>query len=136
MSSCREELDIPPSKSHMGVVQIIELVLMGIVGILCITDFIKQLTIPISVWVVLAIICDVLFIAGLVYIIIGLFCNPTTNKLRVGIYCFIGGVVIQLVFVFFRLFSKGHLVDWLLNLIKAAILIFLCVILWRQSKNV
>ena len=136
MSSCREELDIPPSKSHMGVVQIIELVLMGIVGILCITDFIRQLTILISVWVVLAIICDVLFIAGLVYIIIGLFCNPTTNKLRVGIYCFIGGVVIQLVFVFFRLFSKGDLVDWLLNLVKAAILIFLCVILWRQSKNV
>ena len=136
MSSCREELDIPPSKSHMGVVQIIELVLMGIVGILCITDFIRQLTLLISVWVVLAIICDVLFIAGLVYIIIGLFCNPTTNKLRVGIYCFIGGVVIQLVFVFFRLFSKGDLIDWLLNLIKAAILIFLCVILWRQSKNV
>ena len=136
MSSCREELDIPPSKSHMGVVQIIELVLMGIVGILCITDFIKQLTTTISVWVVLAIICDVLFIAGLVYIIIGLFCNPTTNKLRVGIYCFIGGVVIQLVFVFFRLFSKGDLIDWLLNLVKAAILIFLCVILWRQSKNV
>ena len=136
MSSCREELDIPPSKSHMGVVQIIELVLMGIVGILCITDFIRQLTILISVWVVLAIICDVLFIAGLVYIIIGLFCNPTTNKLRVGIYCFIGGVVIQLVFVFFSLFSKGDLIDWLLNLIKAAILIFLCVILWRQSKNV
>ena len=136
MSSCREELDIPPSKSHMGVVQIIELVLMGIVGILCITDFIRQLTIHISVWIVLAIICDVLFIAGLIYIVIGLFCNPTTNKIRVGIFCFIGGVVIQLVFVFFRLFSKGPLVDWLLNLIKAAILIFLCVILWRQSKNV
>ena len=136
MSSCREELDIPPSKSHMGVVQIIELVLMGIVGILCITDFIKQLTTTISVWVVLAIICDVLFIAGLIYIVIGLFCNPTTNKIRVGIFCFIGGVVIQLVFVFFSLFSKGHLADWLMNLVKAVVLIFLCVILWRQSKNV
>ena len=136
MSSCREELDIPPSKSHMGVVQIIELVLMGIVGILCITDFIRQLTIHISDWIVLAIICDVLFIAGLIYIVIGLFCNPTTNKIRVGIFCFIGGVVIQLVFVFFSLFSKGHLADWLMNLVKAVVLIFLCVILWRQSKNV
>ena len=136
MSSCREELDIPPYKSHMGVVQIIELVLMGIVGILCITDFIRQLTIHISVWIVLAIICDVLFIAGLIYIVIGLFCNPTTNKIRVGIFCFIGGVVIQLVFVFFSLFSKGHLADWLMNLVKAVVLIFLCVILWRQSKNV
>ena len=136
MSSCREELDIPPSKSHMGVVQIIELVLMGIVGILCITDFIRQLTIHISVWIVLAIICDVLFIAGLIYIVIGLFCNPTTNKIRVGIFCFIGGVVIQLVFVFFSLFSKGHLADWLMNLVKAVVLIFLCVILWTQSKNV
>ena len=135
-STCMQELEKPPSRSHMGPIQIIELVLMAVVGVLCIVDFISQLTIHISVWIVLAIICDVLFIAGLIYIVIGLFCNPTTNKIRVGIFCFIGGVVIQLVFVFFSLFSKGHLADWLMNLVKAVVLIFLCVILWRQSKNV
>ena len=136
MSSCREELDIPPSKSHMGVVQIIELVLMGIVGILCITDFIRQLTILISVWVVLAIICDVLFIAGLVYIIIGLFCNFTSQKIKIGIYCFFGAIVIQIVFVIGSLATTRRLIDWLMNLVKALVMVFLCWILWKQSNNV
>ena len=136
MSSCREELDIPPSKSHMGVVQIIELVLMGIVGILCITDFIRQLTIHISVWIVLAIICDVLFIAGLVYIVIGLFCNFTSQKIRIGIYCFFGAIVIQLVFIIGSLATTKRLIDWLMNLVKALVMVFLCWILWKQSKNV
>ena len=40
-STCCQELERPPSKSHMGVVQIIELVLMGVVAVLCITDFIS-----------------------------------------------------------------------------------------------
>ena len=136
MSSCREELDIPPSRNHMGVVQIIELVLMGIVAILCIADLISQVNFGLKGWVILAIICDILFILGLIYIVIGLFCNFTSNKIRAGIFCFIGGVVIQLVFIFYRLFSGGRLVDWLLNLVKGIVLIFLCVILWRQSKNV
>ena len=89
-STCCQELERPPSKSHMGVVQIIELVLMGVVAVLCITDFISQLKITINGWGVLAIICDILFIAGLVYIVIGLFCNFTGQKIRIGIYCFFG----------------------------------------------
>ena len=135
MPTCREELDLPPSRNHMGVVQVIELVLMGVVGVLCITDLIHQIG-HISTWAILSIVCDVLFIAGLVYVIIGLFCNFTTNKIRVGIFCFIGGVVIQLVFVFQSLFTGKGAIDWLMNLVKALVLIFLCVILWRQSKNV
>ena len=84
----------------------------------------------------MAIICDILFIAGLVYIVIGLFCNFTGQKIRIGIYCFFGGLVIQLVFIIASLARGGRLIDWLMNLIKGLIMVFLCVVLWRQSKNV
>ena len=137
MSTCREELEIPPSKSHMGVVQIIELVLMGIVAVLCVIDFISQLRIfNITFWGVLAMICDFLFIAGLVYIVIGLFCNFTSQKIRIGIYCFFGAIVIQLVFIIGSLATTKRLIDWLMNLVKALVMVFLCWILWKQSKNV
>ena len=42
MSSCAE-LDKPPSKANMGIVQIIELVIMGVVAILCLFDLFNML---------------------------------------------------------------------------------------------
>ena len=137
MSTCCEELEIPPSKNHMGVVQIIELVLMGIVAILCIVDFISQLRVfNITFWGVIAMICDILFIAGLIYVVIGLFCNFTTQKIRIGIYCFFGAILIQLIFIIGSLATTKRLIDWLMNLVKALVMIFLCWILWKQSNNV
>ena len=136
-STCMQELEKPPSKSHMGPIQIIELVLMAVVGVLCIVDFISQLRVfSINFWGVLAIICDVLFIAGLVYIIIGLFCNFTSKKIKIGIYCFFGAIVIQLVFIIGSLATTRRLIDWLMNLVKALVMVFLCWILWKQSNNV
>ena len=137
MSTCREELEIPPSKNHMGIVQIIELVLMGIVAILCIVDFISQLRVfNITFWGVIAMICDILFIAGLIYVVIGLFCNFTTQKIRIGIYCFFAAILIQLIFIIGSLATTKRLIDWLMNLIKALVMVFLCWILWKQSNNV
>ena len=139
MSTCCEELEIPPSKNHMGIVQIIELVLMGIVAILCIVDFISQLkvfNINITFWGVIAMICDILFIAGLIYVVIGLFCNFTTQKIRIGIYCFFAAILIQLIFIIGSLATTKRLIDWLMNLVKALVMVFLCWILWKQSNNV
>ena len=139
MSTCCEELEIPPSKNHMGIVQIIELVLMGIVAILCIVDIISQLkvfNINITFWGVIAMICDILFIAGLIYVVIGLFCNFTTQKIRIGIYCFFAAILIQLIFIIGSLATTKRLIDWLMNLVKALVMVFLCWILWKQSNNV
>ena len=136
-SSCMQELEIPPSRNHMGIVQIIELVLMGVVAVLCIIDFISQLRVfELKFWNILALICDALFVAGLVYIIIGLFCNFTEQKIKIGIYCFFGAILIQIVFVIGSLATTRRLIDWLMNLVKALVMIFLCWLLWRQSKNV
>ena len=69
MSSCAE-LDKPPSKANMGIVQIIELVIMGVVAILCLFDLFNMLSHGSDAWAIIAIIVDCLIIAGLVFIII------------------------------------------------------------------
>ena len=138
-STCCQELERPPSRNHMGVVQIIELVLMGVVAVLCFVDLISQIKymrIFSNFWTVLAIICDILFVVGLVYIIIGLFCNFTGEKIRIGIYCFFCALIIQLIFIISSWAREKRLIDWLMNLVKALVMVFLCVILWKQSRNV
>ena len=141
MSNCCgstwSELDKPPSKTNMGIVQIIELVIMGVVAILCLFDLFNMLKYGSGAWTVIAIIVDCLIIAGLIFIIIGLFCGTTTQKIRIGIYCFFAGTLIDIVcIVYFLINSPGSMDTWLVNLIKAIILIFLAWVLWRQSKNV
>ena len=136
MSSCAE-LDKPPSKANMGIVQIIELVIMGVVAILCLFDLFNMLDHGSGAWAIIAIIVDCLIIVGLVFIIVGLFCGTTTQKIRIGIYCFFAGTIIDIVcIVFFLIDAPGSVDVWLVNLIKAVILVFLAWVLWRQSKNV
>ena len=135
MSNCCPELDNPPSKSHMGVVQIIELVIMGVIGILSLYDFIALLRLTLELWTILSLIVDGLIIAGLVFIIIGLFCVP--RYLKIGIYCFFGATIIAVVSIVWTLIASSNTIEvWLVGIIKLMILVFLAYVLWRQSKNV
>ena len=135
-ASC-PELDKPPSRTNMGFLQIIELIIMGVVGILCFIDLYYMIKASSGTWTILGIIVDGLIVGGLCCIIYGLFCNTTNQKIRIGIYCFFAGTIIDIVcIVFFLIDSPGSVDVWLVNLIKAVILIFLAWVLWRQSKNV
>ena len=140
-SSTCPELDNPPTRSHMGIVQIIELVVMAIVAILCGYDLYSLFYVGPSgyvFWWILSLAVDVLIIAGLVFILMGLFASTASSqRIRIGIYCFFAGTIICIVCVVWYLISGGSSVDqWLVNLLKAAILIVLAYFLWRQSKNV
>ena len=140
-SSTCPELDNPPTRSHMGIVQIIELVVMAIVAILCGYDLYNLFKVGPAGWVfwwILSLAVDVLIIAGLVFILMGLFASTASSqRIRIGIYCFFAGTIIDIVCVVWYLISGGSSVDqWLVNLLKAAILIVLAYFLWRQSKNI
>ena len=140
-SSTCPELDNPPTRSHMGIIQIIELVVMAIVAILCGYDLYNLFKVGPSGWVfwwILSLAVDVLIIAGLVFILMGLFASTASSqRIRIGIYCFFAGTIIDIVCVVWYLISGGSSVDqWLVNLLKAAILIVLAYFLWRQSKNI
>ena len=140
-SSTCPELDNPPTRSHMGIVQIIELVVMAIVAILCGYDLYSLFKVGPDGWVfwwILSLAVDVLIIAGLVFILMGLFASTASSqRIRIGIYCFFAGTIICIVCVVWYLISGRSSVDqWLVNLLKAAILIVLAYFLWRQSKNI
>ena len=135
-ASC-PELDKPPSRTNMGFLQIIELIIMGVVGILCFIDLYYMIKAGSGPWTILGIIVDGLIVGGLCCIIYGLFCNKKKKKIRIGIYCFFAGTIVQVVcIVYFMIKSPGTIENWLINLIKVVILVFLAYVLWRQSANV
>ena len=138
MSSCASELDKPPTRNNMGAVQIIELVAMGVVAILCGIDFFNMLNLKHwDFFVVLALIIDGLIIVGLVFIIIGLFFNGGLRKIQIGLYCFFGGAIIDVVIiVYFLIKFSDEVGNWLVNLFKAILLAVLAYFLWRQAKNI
>ena len=138
MSSCScswKDLEVPPSRANMGVFQIIELAVMLIVGILSIYDLFNYLQYKFTLWSALVIVMDACIIAGLVFIIIGLFCSGS-NKIKTGIILFFVGAVIAIAIIIQNLITDSKLEVWLLDLIKGAILVFLAIILWKQSGNV
>ena len=138
MSSCScswKDLEVPPSRANMGVFQIIELAVMLIVGILSIYDLFNYLQYKFTLWSALVIVMDACIIAGLVFIIIGLFCSGS-NKIKTGIILFFVGAVIAIAIIIQNLITDSKLEVWLLDLVKGAILVFLAIILWKQSGNV
>ena len=138
MSSCScswKDLEVPPSRANMGVFQIIVLAVLLIVGILSIYDLFNYLQYKFTLWSVLVIVMDACIIAGLVFIIIGLFCSGS-NKIKTGIILFFVGAVIAIAMIIQNLITDSKLEVWLLDLIKGAILVFLAIILWKQSGNV
>ena len=137
MSSCSEALEKPPSRGNMGVLQIIELVAMGVVAVLCVIDFINLLSQQIYYFTVFSMIVDILIVVGLVFIIIGLFIGVgSQRKIRIGLYCFFAGCIIEIVIIVLYLVSGyASLGGWILNLILAIILIFLAYVLWKQSAH-
>ena len=137
--SLKEQLDKPPTRGNMGPIQIIELVIMGVVAILCAYDFFY--IIDLDYWnffTVLALFVDVVIIVGVIFICLGLFAaSGSSRRIQIGIYCFFAGTIVEVVLiVYFLIEFSGKLSTWLLYLLKAIILCVLAWLLWRQSKNV
>ena len=127
----------PPSRSSMGLFQILELIIMGVCGILCAGNLIEILQSKSSVnsvVLILTIIGDVLVVAGLVLVLMGLFCPCQANNLRTGIVCFVAGAIVFAVAILLPIFKgQSVIVSQILQLI---LLIFLAYILWIQAGHV
>ena len=137
MSSCSQALEKPPTRGNMGVIQIIELVIMGVVAVLCVVDFINILGYGIYWYTIFSLAVDVLIVVGLVFIILGLFVGlGSQRRIRIGLYCFFAGCIIEIIVIVFWLISgAGTLGYWILNLFMAILLIFLAYVLWKQSSH-
>ena len=144
MGNCGEgpcgDIDRPPSRSNNSLFAIIELVIMGVVGVLCLVDLVRLIQ-----WMgdhkdwdvieILRIIEYGLIVAGLVLIIIGIFCSPSQYQIRTGILCFCVGTILAVV-ILVLLINDDRTSDTLFfNICYMIFLIFLAYILWRQSSH-
>ena len=125
----------PPSKSNMGLFQILELIIMGVCGILCgmgLYDILKYDS-KVSTYLILCIVADVFIILGLVLVLWGLFCG-TSNQVRSGIICFVVGSIIFAVYII--LFGIKEKETNIYTIINVVALVLVSYILWIQASRI
>ncbi len=135
-------LDSPPSRQNMSFIAIIELVIMICVGIVCLVDVITLLQSKVSFTLIpiLKVVVDGLIVAGLVLVLIGLFCSPSQYQIRTGILCFCTGAILSVVVTILVLlnvdknYHQSETVGY--NICYIIVLVLVSWILWRQSYHI
>ena len=130
-------IDSPPSRANMSLFAIVELVIMGVVGVLCLVDLYYLIN-NLKNWDVIEILRVVeygLIVAGLCLIIIGLFCSISQYQIRTGILCFCIGAILAIVITILVLIRKQNEESVVFNICYIILMTFLAWILWRQSGH-
>ena len=125
----------PPSKSGLGIFQIIELIIMAVCGILCAAELIDIFNYGGSVkniYLILFIVADVFVVIGLIFVVWGLFCGTSTN-IRTGIVCFVVGCLCLVVKTILWIIDGYSISAW--ELIHLILLIFISYVLWVQASR-
>ncbi len=125
----------PPSRTNMSLFAIIELVIMGVVGVLCLVDL-YYLVNNLKHWEVLEILRVVeysLIVVGLALILIGLFCSISQYQIRSGVLCFCIGAILAVVITILILLRKENQESVVFNILYIIFMTFLAWILWVQS---
>ena len=133
------DLDSPPSRHNMSLLAIIELVIMGVVGIMCLIELVDIInnSNP-KYWgliIILRLVVDALIVIGLVLILIDLFCSVSQGQIRTGILCFCIGTIISIVITVLVILRKEEKDRLFYNICYIILLVFLAWILWRQSGH-
>ena len=125
----------PPSKTNMGLFQILELVIMGVCGILCgmgLYDLLRYDS-KVSTYLILCIVADVFIVVGLVLVLWGLFCG-TSAQVRSGIICFvIGSILFAVYIILFGVQTKETNIYTIINVVA---LVLVSYILWIQASRI
>ena len=131
------ELERPPSRSNMSLWAIIELVCMGVCGILCLVEIIDifKTNKSMDVWLILKLIVDFLVVIGLCLVVYGLFCGMSANPIRSGILCFVIGCILELVILIYSLVATNAQLTFY-GFCYIVLLVFLAYILWIQSAHI
>ena len=129
------DLERPPSRSNMSLFAIIELVIMGVLAIICLVELIDIFNSNQSlsnVFLILRIISDILIVVGLCLIVYGLFCAMNPSPIRSGILCYLIAALISLVVIVYN-FIESSITAY--QFFYAVFLLFLAYFLWRQSGH-
>ena len=138
MSQTGVEMEQPPSRDKMGLIQIVQVVAMGVAVILHIFDmFIMILSELPHYSFTIEFFCDILVSAALIFMIVGYFAPPCARFVKFAIFAYFALCVIDLIFfiwIWFKITGNVSLYV-ILNIIKLVISGFLAYLFFRQLKN-
>ena len=133
------DINRPPSRGNMSLIAIIELVVMGVVGIICLMDLYTMIdeTEPKhwKLFEILRVVEYCLIVAGLVFIIIGLFCSPSQRQIYTGIICFLVGTILAIIITVLIIKDDKEKDSMAFNICYIILLTVLAWVLWKQSYH-
>ena len=128
----------PPSRNNMSLFAIIEVVIMGVIAILCLLEFIDCLgnfKNGYSTIQTLILIDDVIIVVAVCYLVYGLFFVVSSRNIRIGILLFVLGGILAMVVIILQINnSTGK--NILYKLFEFIIILFLTWVLWNQAARV
>ena len=119
----------PPSRSKTTIWCIVELVIMGIVGINCIYGFFDCMALE-GMLSLIGLIGNGFGVAGLIFVSLALW-KENGAFMKIGILCYAVCLIMSIVIFVFTLFSGvrgSSIIHFIFDLI-------LCIIFWMQSGN-
>ena len=138
MSEKCVEMEQPPSRDKMGLMQILQIVIMGVTVILHIFDMFIMILAKLSHYsLTIEFICDILVSAVLIFMIVGFFATPCTRFVKFAIFGYFVLCVVDVIFFIWIWFKAVDNVGLYvgLNIIKLILTGFLAYLFARQLKN-
>ena len=99
----------PPSRANCSIFAIIELVIMGVVAVICFIELCDYLSSKsLDTLNTLILIDDILIVVALCYLVYGFFCAFGQNAIRIGIYLFAAGGILAMVIIVYQIFKSSN----------------------------
>ena len=127
----------PPTRSNLSLFNIIELVIMLVVGILCaieLVDILQNIK-TIQLYGVLTLIDDILVVVALIYIVVGLFCGLSNYQIKWGIFLFACAGILAMVIIVLEINGSSGKNVWI-KILQFILYLFLTWILWNQAARI
>ena len=127
----------PPTRSNLSLFNIIELVIMLVVGILCaieLVDILQNIK-KIQLYGVLTLIDDILVVVALIYIVVGLFCGLSNYQIKWGIFLFACAGILAMVIIVLEINGSSGKNVWI-KILQFILYLFLTWILWNQAARI
>ena len=128
------DIYMPPSRTNMSLFSIIQIVVMIVISILCLYELVDIINSQkFTTTRTLALIDDIVIVAGICYLLYGLFFAASSRNIRIGILLFVVGAVLAMVIIVFEI-NQGTREIWL-KIFQFVVLLFLSFILWQQAAR-
>ena len=127
-------IDTPPSRSNMTIWGIVELVIMILIGVSCAFNVMDAISYRMNVWNIVWFVGNAFGVAGLIFVILGLFFTGGYH-FRIGMICFFVSIIIAIIYLVITILHVGQREIYFSTIVYLCLDIFMAYVLWRQSGH-